>query len=435
MRLTDKNKHVYCPAPFHEQMVDSDGTFKLCCSARHAIRNDDGTESNIAINTLAEVWNNKHMQEVRQNMIDGIKPANDMCENCYGDERQGTDSSRVNELDQYNDYVDTPIVEELPDYYDLRFGNWCNLQCIMCDPHYSSRLMTEQEKIFDLLQQEEFSNSILEHSYKESNLKWNRSDAQKYTWPADESIFDSIVDRMSKSKCRKVYVNGGEPTLHNKSLVKMLKVLVETGQAKNVELWLNTNATIVDIEFYKLLNNFKNIRLMLSIDGIEESFEYIRYPAKWAIVDSNIKKIVDIISNFKNTSKWRIEFQPTFQLLNLLDIGRMITYWADLKEKVDCHLVVNKLHDPNWYDICLANNNIKNKVINDLTKKFDKHTDNDIKDVISTITNTLSYKSHYGENDKNNLIASAIALHKIFKNTRNISHLDMWFYNTMENLK
>jgi len=305
----------------------------------------------------------------------------------------------------------------------------------MCDPHYSSRLMTEQEKIFDLLQQEEFSNDILYSWYKESNLKWNRSDAQKYTWPADESIFNSIVDRMSKSNCKKVYVNGGEPTLHNKSLVKMLKVLVKTGQTSDVELWLNTNATIVDVEFYKLLNNFKSIRLMLSIDGIEESFEYIRYPAKWAIVDSNIKKIVDIISNFKNTSKWRIEFQPTFQLLNLLDIDRMITYWADLKEKVDCHLVVNKLHHPIWYDICLANDNIKNEVINDLKKKFDKHTDKDIKGVISTITNTLSYKSHYNENDKNNLNDSATTLHEIFKNTRNISHLDMWFYNTMENLK
>jgi len=104
---------------------------------------------------------------------------------------------------------------------------------------------------------------------------------------------------MSQSGCRKVYVNGGEPTLHNKSLTAMLNALVESGQASNIELWLNTNTTIFDSNFYELLDKFKQIRLMLSIDGIEESFEYIRYPAKWNIVDSNIKKIVNCVRILK----------------------------------------------------------------------------------------------------------------------------------------
>ena len=105
--------------------------------------------------------------------------------------------------------------KDLPTVMDLDFSNFCNLQCIMCDPHYSSRLMTEQEKVFDLLKQEEFSNNNLYSWYKNSNTVWNRSDAQKYTWPTNNKIFDQITSQMAESNCRKVYVNGGEPTLHN----------------------------------------------------------------------------------------------------------------------------------------------------------------------------------------------------------------------------
>jgi len=442
MHLTEKNKHVYCPAPFHEQMVDSDGSIKLCCTARHAIRNDDGTEANITSNTLEEVWNNKHMQEIRQNMIDGVKPANDMCENCYASEKHSGVSSRQNELtemneirEELNEYVDTAIVEDLPDYYDLRFGNLCNLQCVMCDPHYSSRLMTEQEKILDLLKNNlEHINYELEKKYKEYYV-WNKGEPEKYSWPANNDIFNSIVDRMAKSNCRKVYVNGGEPTLHNESLTNMLNTLIESGQASDIELWLNTNATIVDTNFYELLDEFKQIRLMLSIDGIEESFEYIRNPAKWNIVDSNIKKIINCVRNFENLSwKWRIEFHPTFQLLNLLDIDKMIEYWLDIRKDLPCYFNPVKLNDPSWYDVTIANTNIKNEIKKKLQSKFSSG-DEELAKVTSYIISNLEHQEADIENDRELLLRCAEDMHEIYRKTRNIEHLDGWFKSTINQLK
>lgn len=434
MKLNEQNKHVYCPAPFHEQMVDSDGTIKICCSARHTIRNDDGTQANITNTTLDKVWNNKHMQEIRQNMIDGIKPADNMCENCYSQEKYSNNSSRIHELEQYTDYIDTPIVEELPDYYDLRFGNLCNLQCIMCDPHYSSRLMTEQEKVLELLKLNEYANSDLLSWYTNSNTLWNRSESEKYSWPANELIFNGIVDRMSESKCRKVYVNGGEPTLHNKSLVKMLKTLVDSGQSANIELWINTNATLADLQFYSLLNNFKKIRLMLSIDGIEESFEYIRYPAKWNVVDSNIRKITKFISTLDSGTDWDIEFQPTFQLLNLLDLERMIEYWLDIRQITNCRFNLSKLNNPRWYDAILANSEIKESINAKIQEKF-KSDEKHIKQVTSYLNDVLLYKDDIDEHNRQHFIDLAVNMHKIFKNIRNIDYLDEWFYKTIKLLR
>jgi hypothetical protein len=39
----------------------------------------------------------------------------------------------------------------------------------------------------------------------------------------------------------------------------------------------------------KILSNFKNLNICLSIDGIESRFEYMRFPLKWDNLLSNIK--------------------------------------------------------------------------------------------------------------------------------------------------
>lgn len=441
MNLNNKNKNVYCPVPWREQMIDSNGAIKLCCSARQAIRNDDGTESNINTNTLDEVWNNQHMQKIRHDMLNGKKPDNEMCENCYTDERFGSNSSRINELQNYGntwsqdilvkEYPDNIIVEHLPEYYDLRFGNLCNLQCIMCDPHYSSRLMTEQDKVIQVLQTDpKFANSRLLPWYQSIRKQFGKKDSKMYAWPSVEEIFNSITCRLSESNCTQLYVNGGEPTLYNKKMSELLQKLIVTGQAKNIELWLNTNATIVDIEFYKLLSNFKKIRLMLSIDGIEESFEYIRYPAKWSIVDNNIKKIVDYIHSLNGADKWNIDFQPTFQVLNLLDIDKMIDYWLEIKNKQPCTFTISKLTNPPWFDVINASRNVRYDVNSKIQKSYNT-SDYDVLRVTNVLNNILTNTS---EENQDNLINELILLHEVHKQTRKIDHLDAWFYDTIKKL-
>jgi hypothetical protein len=64
---------------------------------------------------------------------------------------------------------------------------------------------------------------------------------------------------------------------------------VNIGQAKNITLHYTTNAQIFpDAEWWKLWSHFKEIDIQLSIDGVGARYEYIRHPASWATLATNV---------------------------------------------------------------------------------------------------------------------------------------------------
>ena len=51
-----KNKDTYCPLAWEHQMIDSDGSYRLCCIADDKIKDKDGKPFNVRGTTLEEVW-------------------------------------------------------------------------------------------------------------------------------------------------------------------------------------------------------------------------------------------------------------------------------------------------------------------------------------------------------------------------------------------
>ena len=85
-------------------------------------------------------------------------------------------------------------------------------------------------------------------------------------------------------------MNGGEPTLQKKCF-ELLQFCIDNDFAKNMELKLTTNATVLPDNFYNLLDYFKRVRIGISLDGTGETYNYIRNPGKWHIVKQNIDTI------------------------------------------------------------------------------------------------------------------------------------------------
>jgi MoaA/NifB/PqqE/SkfB family radical SAM enzyme len=449
MNLTDKNKDAYCPVPWREQMIESNGAIRLCCLAQDTIKNDDGTEANVATDSLDKIWNNKHMQEIRQSMIDGVK--DDMCKACYQHEANNGYSNRENELEEYltfkSEYSSDIIVDEKPNYYDVRFGNLCNMKCITCGPQYSSEHYEEYIKIHEDLKVETNNNivKIDEEMTKlgeychvgrimtSDEMDLIKEEKENYEWPENDSIFNNILEQINKSNIIKLYITGGEPTI-SAANKRLLKELVDSGKSQNITLWLNTNMTNVNEAFYNLVAQFKHVRLMMSIDGIGDTFEYIRYPGQWKQIDKNIHKLIDFVNNVA-PQKFDLQLAPVIQLLNLLNLEDIIEYFIKIVNSADCDVTFcpNVLRGPDYYRIINANYNIKqeiNEKIQAKYKNFMYYGFPKLQHILQIIDNTLTYKN---EEDPS-LMNIVYENHKMYKKYRKIDHLDDWFYASMKRL-
>ena len=82
---------------------------------------------------------------------------------------------------------------------------------------------------------------------------------------------------------------GGEPFLDKKN-IDLLKIVPR----KKMKLMLVTNNSIFPSEeILNLLDDFRYLNINLSIDGIDEVAEYVRYGTKWTKFERNWNKWVE----------------------------------------------------------------------------------------------------------------------------------------------
>jgi sulfatase maturation enzyme AslB (radical SAM superfamily) len=212
----------------------------------------------------------KKLEDGRQHFLSTGELPKD-CQVCVDCENNGTISRRLAEL-SYEHRPYTFDREVLRLQYNC--DNICNLKCIGCGGWYSSAWIEDEIKLGSL-------GRINPATLKIKPTKHN-----------------SIILDLDVSKVHSVYFNGGEP-LMTKDHLRVLQYLIENGKPSNqipkdIYITYNTNAThpLTD-EMFTLWKQFASVHLMASIDGIHDSFEYIRFPANW-------NKVVENINNYRN---------------------------------------------------------------------------------------------------------------------------------------
>ena len=161
---------TFCVLPWIHFATRPNGDMRLCCSANASgagkdheiglVKNEDGRPANFGKTTPMHAWNNAYMKSVRKTMLKGEKPAS--CTKCFQEESKGVVSKRVWEtITWHYDDVDIPelirqtqedgTVPEKLKYLDLRLGHTCNIKCVMCSPHDSSRWLQDHSKLMNKL--------------------------------------------------------------------------------------------------------------------------------------------------------------------------------------------------------------------------------------------------------------------------------------------
>lgn len=174
-------------------------------------------------------------------------------------------------------------------YLDIFPSNVCNLNCIMCLPKFSSSIAAEQKILGNVTEIYNF----------------------------DETDF--VIDIINKiNDLKSISIAGGE-FFYAKHSLKILKAIQ---QSNITDVKITTNATVCDDRHIAILKTFKNLELRFSIDGTGSTYEFIRYPADWSLVQSNILKFQQQLPDA------HLETLNVFQPLNVFDQFNWIT-WAN----------------------------------------------------------------------------------------------------------
>lgn len=345
----------FCIYPWNNLRIFTIGSISPCCLFDGSIPNH-----NIKDVTIEQAYNSEFMQNLRQSFLNGEKPK--QCFTCWRAEDMGQTSMRQFAKVKFKDsyYQVTKHVTDIKNLksLDLSLGNYCNLECKICNPHYSSSIAES------MLKKKELSSTAFNNIM--DSTKW--SDSDKF-WHEMDQLIPNLTH---------LDLYGGEP-LMNKLHFKFLQKLIDKDVAKNINITYSTNGTVYSEKFFDYWKHFKTIKLSFSIDDIEERFEEQRVNAKWKDVCQNIQKY-----NSRKSDKLITEFLPTINSQNVFYFPELLQ-WIDTQ---NCdQLAFNVCHFPYQYNVASIEQKEKEKIIQKL-EKYQSY------DIIKSIISMLKTSSH-----------------------------------------
>lgn len=307
---------TFCPLPWNSINLRNNGDLRICCNTnsyspqRGILKKENGVPYNAGRDDLNEARNAQLLKDVRSSMLKGEWHSE--CERCRQEEINGMRSRRSNECLDWDFSLEdakklttedgTIEPEQINiDYFDIRYGNFCNLKCRMCGATDSHMWYDDFVKLEGTTEYKDTHDLI--KLTKNEKGKWS---TDQYDWFQNSNWYWDQFEKYTKN-AQKLYIVGGEPLIikeHQESLER----LVESGRAHEIEIEYNSNLTNVTDKMLSLWENFKQIRIGASIDGIGEVFDYQRTPAKW---DSVYKNLIKLDQNEKINLKCWFAFTVT----------------------------------------------------------------------------------------------------------------------------
>lgn len=311
---------TYCTLPFIHSHASVNGTFKPCCNAetRDTVRAYGRARNTKNSDYTLQTWfTGPEMQQLREDLLNDVR--NPMCGRCWRDEDRGGSSIRIRMNEKFA-HLANPDKPEIK-YLDLKLSNECNLQCRMCD-QTQSHLINRDVDLINEAGLEMPSNWV-------SKPNWNTDYLNKIK-PVQYEALLRLIPHIKVLK-----VTGGEPTIQPEVL-ELFDKMVELNVAKDVQLNITTNGTKFTRKFLDKVSVFKGVFFNISVDGYGPTYEYIRYPFKWAKFDERQQQLIE----YKNQLKWSYTCVP--QMYNIENLHKLQAYC----ESIDSSLYMNNILHP-----------------------------------------------------------------------------------------
>jgi molybdenum cofactor biosynthesis enzyme MoaA len=329
-------------------MVRPDGEYAICCLHRTPV----DQRLNVNRDVYGAWKESNYVREVRESFVNDQRHAG--CHMCWHHEDRGIISQRQRTSREYKILgidVNRPKLTNI----ELDVGNLCNLKCLMCDEYNSSAILAENRKLgINVLDQRD--------------IAWN------------DTAFDNIKTMLDQ-KPSVINIRGGEP-FYNKKLLSLINSISDE-DAKNICLHITTNATIWGEAWQQALQRFRLIRFMFSVDAVGKPYEYIRHPADWSTVDSNI-------SNMMTQTNAKTMVHAVVSNLNIGYLGELI----DWSQDKSIYLELDALIDPPYLQIQNLPDSYKSIVLDRLDQWLTKHYPDHIITVLKGFSEVLKQSKH-----------------------------------------
>lgn len=241
-----------------------------CPRLNHFVRfNPNGTVSRCGhminpphFNSLQDMDESLWLRNIKLYMHKGLWPAE--CARCKQTELTNNTSIRLNaiEFDKTQTRLDYLIVGGVLD-------NICNSGCLTCDENHSTKIGSLKSKTYPIIDN--------------TNRFWQL--------PTDQIVHLDI--------------NGGEPSASKnyKSILKNLPPNVKSVR-------INTNCSAIIDEIDELLDRGVQVTVTVSLDGIEEVHDFVRWPITW-------DKFYNNLMHYKKITNLELNTWTTVSALNL----------------------------------------------------------------------------------------------------------------------
>ena len=318
---------TFCPVPWTGLMYNFDGKIKNCIRSAGAI-------GDIKHDTIQDIMLGSTNVSAQQNIVNNHPVAT--CQTCYDLEGDKTGFNIISDRIFY--------IRELkkvpPDTYqsgnfdlqtvDVRWTNLCNFSCVYCSSDFSSKWAAELNEYADVptaAQKQQFKNYIFDNAHK----------------------------------LKHVYLAGGEPLLmkENEELLDLLK-----STNPGVNLRINTNLSKVDTQVFEKICEFEHVHWTVSVETIEEEFEYIRHGGRW----------VDFLDNLDTIRKLdhRISFNMLHFLLNYHSVFGCVDFLKNLGFHKNSY-IIGALLNPLYLNVRHLPDTVLNSVRDTLQNKINQH--------------------------------------------------------------
>lgn len=324
-------KH-FCIAPFVHIQQNSIGQINPCC-----IYNKKQYEKDYS--NFYEAFNSTENHSLRQRMIRDERIEG--CEKCYRDDQLGKKSYREIFNSKYDkSYVENPIIKEL----EISFGNKCNFKCVTCNSKFSSSW------------------------YNDDKFLSTNSDMKRKLYDRKQLLLPDNFNYENLRELELLKILGGEPFLDKRYLEFFDKL-----QLENITLFIVTNNSFFpSSEWIEYLKKFKKVKFNISLDGVYDTAEFVRYGTKFSKFEKNYRKW-NILAKQSDNFEFIIP-HFVFHSLNCLNFYPTLEWLCeiyDISYDIMCTMIsYDFLNEPEYLNASFFPDNIKKIILEKNEKNY-----------------------------------------------------------------